>query len=270
MKKIKLSRILDSVALFVLIFAICFIWCRYIIKNLVLSFIISFLLSFLAVTLQNYLSNKKQKKLNIKKNKNNHISDCANTLLFNSFEENYNFFQNMLSEKYKIEIKNNYLLLSKDDNNIALFLLYDTKKITQDHILLCLKSVKNLPLTKIVILCNDYELNVSTIASNFKIKTLVLNSVQTYNEILSVFNCFPETSSQNKVDEKITFSFLLRNAINKRKAKTYFWGGLFLLLASLVIRYNIYYIIFATVMFGLCIVSLFADRFYKTNKTEIL
>ena len=270
MKKFKLSQLLDTFIIFILIFAISFIWLRYLISEFFLSLIASLFVTIFLILLRTYISNKKQAKLKIKKDRETHINDCSNAMLFNTFEENCEFFINMLKHKYDIEIRNNYLFLKNQQDEIALFPMYDNKKISQDNLLACLKSVKNINLTKIIIVCCEYENNVCTIASNYKTKTHILNKIQTYNEILCVYKVFPEINNQNKVDEKITFSFLLRNAINKKKAKTYFWGGAFLLLASFVIRYNVYYIIFSTVMFCLCLFSVLSDKIYKTTKTEIL
>ena len=105
--------------------------------------------------------------------------------MFNTFEENALFFKEMLKSKYSIEVKNNFLYLQNDIHKIALFLLYDVKKVNQDQIIFCLKSVKKYDLTKIIILCNSYDNNVVNITQHYKIKTMVLNNQQTYSEILS-------------------------------------------------------------------------------------
>ena len=149
-------------------------------------------------------------------------------------------------------------------------MLYDVKKITQDNIIACLKSVKKYNLTKIVILCNSYEANVVNLINSYNVKTLILNSTQTYNEILVKYNTYPEFNSNLKLTEKITLSFILKNAISKKKFKTYFLGGLFLLLASIFVVYNVYYIIFSSIMFLLSILSLFSDKIYKKSSNEIL
>lgn len=270
MKKFKLSIFLDTLTVFVLLFAITFIWFRYLFKNFYLSFFLALFLSFSIIAIQKYLRKKKQTKLKIKKDIETHIIDCADAFLFNTFNENATFFKDMLNEKYNIEIRTNFLLLRNKENTIALFLAYETKKLSQDKLIDCLRSVKELNLTKIIILCYDYELNVATISSNYKVKTLVLNKVQTYNEILCVFKKFPEKNSFKKIDEKITFSFLVRNALSKKKIKTYFWGGMFLLLASFVIRYNIYYIIFASIMFTLSLLCFILNKYYFKSNSEIL
>lgn len=270
MKKFRLSNFLDSLIVFVLIFAISFIWFRYIISNSTISFILAFCLGAGVIALQGFFSRRKQKKLKIKKDIQTHINDCADAFLFNTFEENSSFFENMLKEKYTIDIRNKFLLLKNKENTIALFPAFETRKLTQDKLIDCLRSVKNLNLTKIVILCYEYELNTATISSNYKVKTLLLNKEQTYNEILCVFKQYPENNNMKKIDEKITFSFLVKNALSKNKIKTYFWSGTFLLLASFVIRYNVYYIIFSSIMFILCLLCIILNKFYFVSKSEIL
>ncbi len=270
MKKFKLSIFLDTLTFFVLLFAISFIWFRYLINNAIISIMLALALSFGVIYVQNHLRKNKQKKLKLKKDLETHIIDCADAFLFNTFEENSAFFSDMLKEKYTIDIRKNFLLLKNKESTIALFPAFESKKLSQDKLIDCLRSVKNINLTKIVVLCYDYEINVATISSNYKVKTLVLNKNQTYNEVLSVFKKFPEKNSYQKIEEKITFSFLVRNALNKNKIKTYFWGGVFLMLASFVIKYNIYYIIFSSIMFIMSLLCLVLNKFWVASKSEIL
>ena len=270
MKKIKLSNLLDYLLLFVLLFFISFIWARYVVLSLVPSSIIATCFSIITLSINVFINNKKQAKQNIKKAKQTAIEDCANFFLFNNFEENANFYKSMLENKYSVEIKNNFLYLENDIHKIALFLLFDVKKINQDQVVFCLKSVKKYDLTKIAIICNAYENNVLNISQNYKIKTEILNKQQNYNNILLIFNTFPQITEKNNVKEKLTFKFLLRNAIERKKFKTYFFGGLFLFFASLFVRYNIYYKVFASIMFMLSILCLFENKIYKKSKLEVL
>ena len=269
MKKIKLSLFLDYFLVTLIIFFISFVWCRYIFKNLILSIATSIILSLLIVTIFVKVKNRREIRKKRKKDITSHIEECANALLFNSFEENAYFYKNILDKKYKIEIKPSFLYLENSLNRVALFLLFDVKKINQDQVIFCLKSVKKYDLTKIVIICNSYDNNVLNITKNYNIKTIILNKQQNYNEILSVYNAFPQTDTKLKLDEKLTFSVIINNAINKKKFKTYFMGGIFLFIASLFIQYNIYYIIFSSVMFLLSILCLFSNKIFKRTKTEI-
>ena len=270
MKKNTLSFILDFLLLFIILFFISFVWTRYVVKNLVASLFISISFSLIITLIRIRRENKKQAKLKSKKEQSLHIQDCADAFMFNSFEENAQFYKTMLEKKYRIEIKNSFLYLENDIHKIALFLLFDVKKINQDQVIFCLKSVKKYNLTKIILICNNYDNNVLNITKNYKIKTIILNSTQNYNEILKIYNTYPQLDNKLRIDEKISFSFLLKNAINKKKFKSYFVGGIFLFIASLFVKYNIYYIIFSSIMFILSILCLFSNKIYKTSKTEVL
>ena len=62
---------------------------------------------------------------------------------------------------------------------------------------------------------------------------------------------------------KYTFKELLNIAFNKNKTKSYVVTGLIFLISSIFLRYNIYYIVFTTLMFVFALFSYFNKPFNK-------
>ena len=60
--------------------------------------------------------------------------------------------------------------------------------------------------TKIIIVCNTYDTNITECIANFTINTLVLNYKETYYELLKAYEFFPEIIIIQK--QKIKNSFI--------------------------------------------------------------
>ncbi len=260
MKKSILSVIIDLIVTYGLIFLIFFVWINYLLKDALSSFalcsaicIFIFSLSYKRKKLK-YASLKKEQKTKQYKLK------ISSFFLFNSEEENINFFFSLFSKNYEITKENTYLLLKKDNLNIAFFPIYSSKQITDSDVIRCFKICKQQQVTRFVIVCNACNVDALNLCSQLSTKTYILNCEQTFDGILCKYNTFPPVDNTEKVKDKITIKFFYQNAINRKKAKTYFFGGLIMLLSSFLIIYNIYYIIFSSVLFFMCFLCLISKN----------
>ena len=263
MNKSTFSFIIDFVFYSLIIFAVSYIWLRLYIHNntliLVISLIITlFISSILCLVLKNKISKNKltKKEEKIKK-------QILNSLLVMNNNEINNFLTQVFNNNVK---KYKDFLVILNEEKTVIFYNFSFLETDINFILNSLKTSEKLEIFNVNIIsnlfnkdCNKFVKNIK----NFNIKLINFNDF--YFKCLKEQNILP--NSKIKYEEKTKYSIkeLLSIAFNKTKTKSYVLTGLIFLVSSLFLRYNIYYIIFTTLMFSFAMFSYFNKRFNKKN-----
>ncbi len=269
MKKLFIFKTLDAFFRLFIIFLIVFVWIRYFVDSFWISLFISILTTFAIDIVFAYLKNKKQNKLNIKKQEQENIDEYINTFIYCDKKYCIDFFYKLCSKNYSTIKKSKYLIISHPETNIILYPIFLYRQLCVDDVIECYNTVKKEKPKRIIICTNSYENNVSKFTSTLGIETLLLDKQQTYISLLKKYEMYPKITKINNAN-KMTFKQIILLALDKKRAKSYFISALFLLFSSFFVYYKIYYLIFSTLLLIMCFLCLVSFKFNKPISQQIL
>ena len=258
MKVLKISKIIDFVFGTAVLFLISFVWTRYFLHDTWLTILISSIITFVVATIYHFISKTKKQKIELTNKEIKNAKQIATGFLLSTKQEILKTFYEKFNVKYNTKIKSDFLLV----NDKVLKPIYSTQTITDREILEAYLKVKDISAKKIIITCQ----NADTTAYNFcKLVTdkeiLILTEFEAYTNIFKPLNFdVPEIKA---TPHKKNAQYYLSLALNKSRTKNYLIVSAFMLFASFILRYNIYYLTFASITGLLALYSHFNTRYNK-------
>jgi hypothetical protein len=250
MKKYKLGRIIDFVFKTTLLFLIFFVWIRFYVVSLNLTLIYSIIATLLLSLILHYIKQKKFKQEYLTKEEQAKIEVYINEFLFSSTKTNFTFFYNLLNKKHKAVYEKPFLVLNKTSFKIALYPYYKMRKLTMDTAknLVILAKAQNI--NKLIVCCKTCEQEVLNLSKQLKeLRLIILDQKQTYFKLLKPFEHYPKITNRLIEENKLTKTQMLHVMFDKRRTKGYFISGTILMLSSLIVPYNLYYVIFGSLLY---------------------
>lgn len=258
--KFTLSLILDLIFFAFLSFFISLMWLRFFLSNsfiivflaVLISIFISFLLLFIKYTRQ------KNRKLN-KFNKNQ-------LFLLKTYFINSNKKQNFILLKKIFYLKRNTLELNKSYNtfyfdsknyefigfnNVKFCFYFDS--LYMDDLILKKIITSNKSAKTIYVLCNNFSASCKELIKFFNIDVRLITIDDFFIKLCQNLNLF-EDKKEKKLPLKERCKTIIINFVNPKQTKSFFICGLYILMGSFLVRYNIYYIIVSTVLLTLALV----------------
>lgn len=263
----KLSKILDFIFGTIFVFLSVFIWTRYFVHNTFLTIFITSGVTVSVVGLFYFTRLKKEEKVNLTKKELTNANNCTRLFMLSSKSNAINWIYNILSTKYNVTKKADYLFF----NQIVLRPVYTTLKIDEEIVLNTFTKTKSLNPKKIIICSKSIEPEALQLAKSIKqTKIILLNEQEFYFSILKPlgFECEKTYVEQTKKGKGI--SALFNIIFNRHRTKAYSITAIVLLLASFLMRYNLYYIIMASILSLMALFSYFNRPFNKIKKEDLL
>lgn len=249
-----------------LIFIIALIWCRYFIEDLTISLVVTAFITLLVDALISLIFYNKNKKLNLKNSELEKADNYCNKFIFSNKAYTVNFFYNLASKRHKAKKYANYIYLH--DNKVLLYPYYKFEEFNTEDLILTYNSAKKLNANKLVICVNKINANVLKIKDKLDIKIIILDKYQTYEKLLKEYNYFPQEFIIKT--SKNSFKSLVEYSLNKKRTKGYFIASIILLFSSFIVKYNIYYLIFSSILLILSLFSFINPKFNKKIEDNIL
>ena len=267
MKKYTLGKIIDFIFKNVVVFFIAFVWIRFYVRDLYLTLFLTTVVTVLfgvIITLKNQKSFE-TKTLSNEENKQIHL--FSNEFLFSDHNTNLNFFNKLAKQKHTSKIEGIFI---KTKGNILIYPYYKKRKLNSDDFTNIFIKAKQLNPDKLIITCKEAEQEVLNLTNQIALfKIIVLNEKETYFKLLKAYETYPEITNKMVDEQKLTFQQLIEVAFNKNRTKGYFISGIILLFASLIIRYNLYYIIISSLMLTFALFSYSNKRFNKKTPDSL-
>jgi hypothetical protein len=271
MRKYTLSKLTDFVFKTTLTFFIFFVWIRFYVKALYLSLFLTVLTTAIFVWFFTYRQNKKYTAQKISKEEDILIQNYTNEFLFSSEKQNLQFFLDLANKKHSATLTKNFVLIVQNSFKIALYPYYFARKLNIDAATSIYVRAKALKLNKLIITCKTVDQEVLNFTKQLSaLKIIVLDEKQTYFKLLKKYEHYPLVTNKLIMENKITLSQMLYVMFNKRKTKGYLFSGTILLLGSFIIRYNLYYIIFSSLLYFMALFSYFNTPFNKRITENLL
>ena len=267
MKKTRISSLIDYVFYYFCFFFISLIWIRFFVHNTAVILTISFILSTIFIVSVLKLDRKKKIKSNLNEKQKKLAEAFSKQMSFLSQKEESEKICNIFNIN-KTYIKKSCVIYK----NCAIVPLFCISICAYDDILNNFIKLKNEKIEKIIFVANEFSdeaLNFTNMINDIKI--IFLDKFNFY-KIIEPLNIKVETTPEIKTSKKEKFKQLLNVAFNKSKSKSYFIYGIILFICCLFFRYNVYYIIFSSLMFCFSIFSRFNKTFNikKTNDNETI
>lgn len=266
----RFSKFLNSIFKYSTIFLLCFVWLNFYIHEFWVAGISAFFISILLGVLLEYFSRKKQNTLTLKANEKKLIEECSLQFMFSEKDCSLNFYQMLLSKKYNVEKQKDCLVVKNNDKNTLFLPLYHTNEIlTQDIIQSYLKG-KQMCISNIVIVCKNHNEHALQYAKSLKdVSITLLDENLTYKHILKPFDTYPNFSIETKKVDKLKYREIRKIALNKSKAKGYLLSGTLLVFSSFFTKYNVYYLVMASLLFILSLYSTFNTNYNKVEDKNL-
>ena len=193
-------------------------------------------------------------------------SDIATNFLLLKKTETLKIFEKKLAAKYKIKKKSDFLIVNKN----ILRPIYSASIITSKDVLETYTKTKDENFDKLIIVCKKASIDAKEILLLFSdIKCIVLEEFEAYENIFKPLNFEIPTIKKTKKEKKKITDYLSL-ALNKQRTKNYLMISVFMLFSSFVLRYNIYYIVFASITTLLGLYSYFNKRFNSKQNISLL
>jgi len=269
MKKISLILVLDYVFKFILLFCLNIIWTLYFFSSGIIALILAIIFSAFEVCLINLFFYKKNKFKAPKLQEKQHIEDVTKSLIFMSEKNILSFFNKLFSQTHQSKIKNNCILLG-EESPIVISLFFKVNKLSADDLISIYNNANNLKPKRILVLCNCYDSSIMQILNNFKTQIIILDKIKTYYNFLKPNNFYPEVNENKKTKKKTSFIQIAQIAFSKKKTKSYLLSAIFILFSSLFVSYQIYYLIFASILFIFAILCQCNFAFTRVKEEDLL
>ena len=262
MQKNYLSYYFDFVFYSLIIFFITFIWVRSFVHNNLLIWVYSVSITLIISILLSIILKKKIYKYKLTKSEYKEKLKFSNQLIFSLKSEINNFLQQFFkSEKIK---KHKEFFTFGEHNENAVFNEFTLDSLSLEKLLNYIKQAEKLKCENMLIFCTNYNKDCLKVTKNLKkIKVKLINFDNFYVGYIKKQNISP--TFEIKYEEKTGYKFkeLLSIAFNKNKTKNYVFTGLIFLIGSIFMRYNIYYLVFTSIMFIFALFSYFNTIYNK-------
>ena len=246
-KNFSLAHIFDWLFLNLCIFLFLFAWIRFVSKSFAAAATITTVILIVAnVAKFCFFPQKKPEK------SQKQLGKLSSDFFVNYMSLNAKERAALVGNSFGKRVKNGLYL---SENRLVLVAL-EQKPLDIAMALNCAKfAVKNEVATLVVLCQAGLKDDINLLQSIKNVKIEILCGSEAY-EYFCKHSSPPQTCLVTGQRSKITFKDLANEAVEPSKAKKYFLSGLLVFFCSLVVRYNIYYVLMSSAMFFLSLMCL--------------
>lgn len=254
----KMANLIDILSISVITFLLSFVWIKFYIKNITLSILISLIISIFSIMIIRKINTKKLSKYATTKAENEKIQSISNTLILGSFEDNLIFLNNLFPES-KIE---DFYIVTHNSNIIIPKL--DCLEFTTNDLLTILKNKKINQSKSISIITQSVNKACIEYASNLSIK---INFLQ-IEDIAKLTDTSPIPTITITPKKHNTILMIAKMFIARKNVKGYIISAIFIIFSSIIVPYKTYYLVFASLLLILALISVVANKEDKTQQKK--
>ncbi|MCL2850826.1 MAG: hypothetical protein FWE01_00485 [Firmicutes bacterium] len=273
----RLSVILNFLIRSFFLFLIFYLWGTFFINGFFLTFLIAFLLTCIVNYAWFFFAIKRKKKITLTREELDHADKVILNLEFMTKQETLVLFYGALKKKFlikdlnqtqhkepdiqihhdKISI-NSYrgdsLAPADTESPVNIFSMFH-KDVTKQDIVNAIANTKTG--AKTVILAKIVPTELKLFFERLNCSPIFIEAEQAYSEILKPTQTFPQFKIEVKKSTRLTLRQLRTIAFQRRKAKGYILVGILVLATSFIVRPSIFYVVMATIIFGMAAISFF-------------
>lgn len=253
----KFNNIFKIILEATLIFLIFFIWMNFYLKSPLFASVFSLIMAGVIEGILQIFRIKKKDKSSMREREKIEAEKMFISLV--NDENPLHFFERLFGLRNKeMTKKQNFILLSKHDEKIAVYPFLKYKKLSGDDVLFAIKSISRFLPTKIVIICGESEKQAIELSKSSKIQVVILDKYQTYLSIFKEYEFYPKI--ENVELPHTSFKNILLSFFSRSHARGFIISALFLMLGSLFTKMNLYYLISTSILLIFGIICLFNKK----------
>ena len=261
----KVSSVVNLLARSFLVFLISYLWIGYYVRAAWAVFLLSFGITATVNTLFWWAGTRKNTRITLTREKREHMRRVILQLKFMSLSQTLLLFKRAFMENAKEKAPQNEikklakkLVLSVEANSpnkIVNFFPLFHKEVNVAEVISCINSTAADATTWIA--SESFPPAIHTFIRTLKNPVHLIDGETAY-EILAKSQTFPELTVRISTKKRPTLREINDLIFSRVRFRNYVIMGTVILLTSFIVRFNIYYIIIATIVFGLALVSLLA------------
>jgi len=220
------------------VFLIAYLWASFFFRDFFLSVISAFLITVVVNCILGFFQNKRVKRQRLTK------------------KEREERFLHMLQLRFLTQIESQELLqkaLRALGSDAQVFSYFHTEPTTGD-IARCIRQNKG---KKTIIAASSFHPQVMQFAATVDVEVVLLNEQEVYAQLLKPAEVFPQILFRPKSKASLTLAMFKGMMLNRARTRGYVFIGIIILLTSFLVAFPLYYIIFATLLFGMAVASYF-------------
>ena len=258
-----ITKFFSTLFKYTIYISLFFLWINYYHRNIYFSFALSIIFSIIVDKIIQLFISKKQKYTILKTEEKNKIKDFSIQFLCSTKFENINYFTTLFNNPNTKKTKDYFII-----NNTTFLPYYIKETLDEDDIYTIYRSF-NIKTNKLVVLCTKITDSAKLLSKNIaNFDITILNENDVYTKFLKPLNATIPTTIIFKQKQKL--KDFISMGLNKHNAKRYFFSGFIILLSSIFIRYKIYYIVFASLLFILAYISYFNTWYNKSTPNDFI
>ena len=229
------------------VFLLAFLWASFTTRSFGLSFLIAFLVTCLVNGAIYFFQSKKRTKKLRTRERVDHMNEIALQFKFMHPSESTTLIKSALPKtEHESSVPDEYYsLLHKDIVGVEDII----QRINQTKVG-----------RKTIIIANEFGRGVREFFDGLRLDVELMSFEKLYDEILEPANIMPAITIEKKNKSRVRLQHLRNLFLNRRRAKSFAFVGVFILLSSFIVRPTLYYVIVASIVFGLALASLLLDR----------
>ena len=243
-----------------LIFLICFIWVRYFVSSLELTLAISAILTVCFEIIIHFFLDKRYAKTKLKADEEKLAEKISSNFVLNP-KLATTYFLNLAKINYNAKKVGSYIEITnkgEESFKTILFPLYSYNPLSAQDVVEIIKKTEKSKLSKIVVCSYKVSKEAHEISKKFSdFKIFLLDSKACFSKLIKHYNFYPENLKEIEIISKPKFKEILKQALSKSRAKGYLVASLVLLFSSFIVRMNIYYVVFSSILLLLSLWSFF-------------
>ena len=237
------------------VFIIAYLWTSYYLRGFVLAFLVATVITVAVNYAVTFFVNRRTQTKTMTKQRMEHIGEVTLQLKFMTKTQAIALLKAALCEKYNCVASTKKLIVQTDDKVLELFPFFHKGIVTESDIIECIKTKGQD--SRVLIVAESFPPSVAMFVRSLKADIRLLDGISVYNQILAPREIFPKILVEMKKPSKLSLRELKDLAFSRARTKTYVVTAIVILISSLIVRFSIYYIIVATIVFGLALSSHF-------------
>ncbi|MCL2229075.1 MAG: hypothetical protein FWC00_04585 [Firmicutes bacterium] len=246
-----------------IVFMLAYLWLSFYVANIVLVFIISFFITAAVNTLFYILKIRRSARAKVTREEKKHINQIMLQFRFQAQAKTLNLMKTafqilgrqVVSTQKKLKF---YRAVDEHEENPTLcnmFLLFQINP-TVDDVVKCISATNKGAITYIA--SESFHPSVIAYVASLDKQVVLMDGTDVYKQLLEPAQIFPDFTVHYKTRQRLQLNELKRVMFMRTKSKSYIFLGVIILATSFIVRFNIYYIIIASVLFLFALLSLFA------------
>jgi len=264
------KRVFEFVFSRALIFALAFIWCRYYISSLLLSVAAALGVTFAVSILLFLVTSPHKRKAAVSAAENELMDEVINQFVYSANRRNIEYFFDLVKREHPATLLPDCIITENNNVKTLMFTRFTLDPVSPDEIRDVIIECRRYGTRRAVVFGTAFSDKAKEIAEKIEgIEVVPMDKERTYG-FIKEFGLFPAIAVKTRQKKRTPLKVFFKFAFSRAKTKAYLFGAAVLLIGSLFVRYNLYYLISATAFLFFALISFINFKFKAEPEKSLL